>query len=655
MRGPHAHAGVLAAVGPARQRDLTAFSTSGLSLIRLRAQVNPVDDLVKWRDAGATAFILQLLSPLPAQRFVSPQSFIDQFSSELEAFLSAGGRYIEIQDEPNRADRGAGVTWQDGAGFGVWFTEVARCLHQRFGDGVRIGFPALAPSEMPRPEPAAPVDEATFLAQCQRALAHADWAALHVYWRTLEEMRAFDGAMRFLRVYLEAFPDQEFVITEFANVSPGLADSARGRQYAEFFTLMAQYDRILGASAFLLRSGDPHFAPLGLLAPDGAPRATIEELARRPRVPDPRQLWFVWPTDVRHYTQVFGEDQRGYYDCCRMSGGHNGVDLGVDPESPETSPVYAALPGTVVQVAYDEGGYGHHVRVRSYGPAGEEITLLYAHLSIIEVTIGTLVSRGDPLGRAGVAASTGTPHLHLGMRVGGVRLPPVNDALNPRPYLETRPRGLPREPYARTYVLLPPEADSRWAAAVVAGGWEGQRLTFGGSADDAGMGALELRRVVAVNPSSWDGDLAAFFEAHYPGVLYVPIEVETPDALRDWLRSLPALPDTLPVSLLPWPFGLPRTSYARTYVLLPPSVGSQWALAVVAATWEQHRFTIGRNPDDAAIGDLDVRRVIAINPQAWSGDLEAFYEAHYPGVELVIVEAQTPDELREALVRETQT
>jgi hypothetical protein len=40
-----------------------------------------------------------------------------------------------------------------------------------------------------------------------------------------------------------------------------------------------------------------------------------------------------------------------------------------------------------------------------------------------------------------------------------------------------------------------------------------------------------MRRVVAVNPAAWGDDLFAFFEAHYPGVLYVPLTAETPEQL----------------------------------------------------------------------------------------------------------------------------
>jgi hypothetical protein len=91
--------------------------------------------------------------------------------------------------------------------------------------------------------------------------------------------------------------------------------------------------------------------------------------------------------------------------------------------------------------------------------------------------------------------------------------------------------------------------------------------------------------------------------------------------------------------------GAPREQYARTYLLLPPDAGGAWAKAAVDGVWETYRFTVGGSADDAGIGDLDQRRVVAINPHEWSDDLEAFFEVHYPGVEFSEVSAESPEEL----------
>ncbi len=102
--------------------------------------------------------------------------------------------------------------------------------------------------------------------------------------------------------------------------------------------------------------------------------------------------------------------------------------------------------------------------------------------------------------------------------------------------------------------------------------------------------------------------------------------------------------------------GLPRIQYERTYVLLPPSVDVAWAYAAIKATWDKKRHTIGGNPDDAGIGDLDMRHVIAVNPHEWTEpkNLEDFYQQHYPGVEYEPITAATPQELCKKLAVEEE-
>jgi len=114
----------------------------------------------------------------------------------------------------------------------------------------------------------------------------------------------------------------------------------------------------------------------------------------------------------------------------------------------------------------------------------------------------------------------------------------VKNRENARPEPEV-PLGLPREQYARTYVLLPPGAGREWVEAILSSGaWERYRWTIGGSADDAGIGALDVRTVIAVNPRLWPGDLAQFFQTYYPGLRYIPIEAATPQELIAQLQSL---------------------------------------------------------------------------------------------------------------------
>ena len=98
--------------------------------------------------------------------------------------------------------------------------------------------------------------------------------------------------------------------------------------------------------------------------------------------------------------------------------------------------------------------------------------------------------------------------------------------------------------------------------------------------------------------------------------------------------------------------GGPRIQYERLYVLLPPGADQEWAKAVVEATWDDNRYTIGASADDAGIGNLDSRIVLVVNPDMWGGPkvLREFFDEHYPGVRYRSVSADTPEELAKILL-----
>jgi hypothetical protein len=659
-----AKAGLLVGHGPATNTDLDIIRQARIEALKLRAISNPAADLARFRDLGIHSFLVQMLSPEPGERPTTPQAFVDYFAPSVEPFVRAGVRDFEIHGEPNRADRGYGVSWDNATAFGDWFTAVADALRATFGPQLRAGFPGLTPPPPCQPGISAAVSESAFLGQSAAAIREADFVCCHVHWNNVDELRGMNHGMRFIRTYLERFPDKPLIISEFSNLDTGTSGDDKGRQYAEFYLTCAQYDgcyqdwsgnpadwpRVQAAYAFILRSPDPAYVPQTWLDGNGDPRSIAARVATRSRMPHPSDLRFAWPSEYRHYTQFYGENQQWYHDISRaLRGGHNGVDMHVDTVNPASSPVRSCLNGTVTRKVTSDEGYGNHAYVTSQIEGIGQVTLLYGHMTRVAVEKDDTVRAGQPIGSAGSTGTSTAPHLHLSLKINGVELPANGNHLNPRPYLDPPPppRGQPRVPYARTYVLLPPDADASWALAVVSAGWDSQRFTIGGSADDAGIGDLSRRRVVAVNPAAWTDDLEAFFEAHYPGVAYVPVTADAPDSLVGKLDLLPGTPITASAS--PSPRGLPRVAYARTYVLLPPAAGAVWAQAVVAATWETNRFTIGGSADDAGIGDLDFRRVVAVNPATWGDDLYAFFEVYYPGTLYVPLAAATPQELQERL------
>ncbi len=104
---------------------------------------------------------------------------------------------------------------------------------------------------------------------------------------------------------------------------------------------------------------------------------------------------------------------------------------------------------------------------------------------------------------------------------------------------------------------------------------------------------------------------------------------------------LPGAPVTAPAQ----PRGAPRVQFNRTFVLLSQSSGADW-LTAIAALVTQRGWTVGFNPDDAGMGDLNVRRVIAVNPATIGiGVTGDWFNQNYPGVQFTPVEAATLAEL----------
>lgn len=81
-------------------------------------------------------------------------------------------------------------------------------------------------------------------------------------------------------------------------------------------------------------------------------------------------------------------------------------------------------------------------------------------------------------------------------------------------------RGTPRVQYKRTYVLThPDDFDEIATAAAWALNDQDLQYTIGRSADDAGIGDLDYRRVIIINPALWPNPIRDFFAEHYPGVI----------------------------------------------------------------------------------------------------------------------------------------
>ncbi|RMG97121.1 MAG: hypothetical protein D6706_09110, partial [Chloroflexi bacterium] len=161
--------------------------------------------------------------------------------------------------------------------------------------------------------------------------------------------------------------------------------------------------------------------------------------------------------------------------------------------------------------------------------------------------------------------------------------------------------GKPRVQYGRTYLLLPPQADAPWAeaAASVVFSPNGPRWTIGGSADDAGIGDLDNRHVIAVNPAGWgsgeDGNgLPGFFNKYYPGVTYEEVIARTPEELVIVLKSILGQLPYIPVEPLSQRDG--RWASVRLGEVGSPKTIGNWGCLLVAYTMMANWMELNGTP-----------------------------------------------------------
>lgn len=114
----------------------------------------------------------------------------------------------------------------------------------------------------------------------------------------------------------------------------------------------------------------------------------------------------LWPTNDKRITQYFGWR-------------HTGLDIGI----PLGSPVYAAEDGvvTIAQGGYN-GGYGNYIVINH----GNGLQTAYGHSSVLYVSPGENVSRGQLISASGSTGRSTGPHLHFEVRINGRRVNPLS-------------------------------------------------------------------------------------------------------------------------------------------------------------------------------------------------------------------------------------
>lgn len=125
----------------------------------------------------------------------------------------------------------------------------------------------------------------------------------------------------------------------------------------------------------------------------------------------------LWPVEGR-LGSAFGERQDPI-------NGEGAFHPGIDIEASSGTPVRAAGDGTVSDARMG-AGYGREITLDH----GHDVITVYGHLSVIAVTPGEHVTRGQVIGYVGQTGRATGPHLHYEVRV---HMVPVN----PHKYLRT--------------------------------------------------------------------------------------------------------------------------------------------------------------------------------------------------------------------------
>ncbi len=221
-------------------------------------------------------------------RHPSPQQFVEKMITRINQLRPWAVKF-EIHNEPNHATgiEGWGADDKYARDFRDWYLQVLQRLRQ-LAPWAQFGFPGLAVYDVPHRDRA-------WLQICRPAINASDWLGVHIYWQ-FDNMRHPEWGLRF-RLYHEMFPDKPIEITEFGDSTPGVSPQHLADEYREYYTLLQSYPYVRSASAFILSSPDPRWAPFAWRKESGEilpVAAAVAEVPRRER--PPRVLKAEWLT-----------------------------------------------------------------------------------------------------------------------------------------------------------------------------------------------------------------------------------------------------------------------------------------------------------------------------------------------------------------------
>jgi hypothetical protein len=252
---------------------LEAVRTARLEAVRV-AQTESKATVDALRTINPASFLLARLTTPYGQAPVSSQDFRAQVEPHLGRLYRLGVRHFEVHTHPNLQFEGWGRSWEDGAGFARWFTEVVEGLRGSFPEA-QLGFPGVSPGGFVSGQRA---DARQFLEDASEGAQAADWVGVSCYWSDPASMDSLEQGRFYEEVRL-LFPDKLLFLTECGNTVPGVPWEHKGRQYLDYFRTLRDEPGLAAAFVEALPVSGRTRGTFGSTQPD--PKALLELLGRR--------------------------------------------------------------------------------------------------------------------------------------------------------------------------------------------------------------------------------------------------------------------------------------------------------------------------------------------------------------------------------------
>jgi hypothetical protein len=190
------------------------------------------------------------------ERHVTPTQFIEDTIGDVRrALAKLRGRnfVVELHNEPNVASEGLGVSWSDGATFGIWWRDLLE-RYRRALPGVRFIYPGLSPGSTVI---GTKQDHIQFIEASRDAVEAANGLGVHIYWSNTYSMQQ---ALAVLDDYMSRFRGKPIWITEASHNKGAVTPLQVAKEYLRFWKEMQSRPVVKGVTYFVASASNPDFA-----------------------------------------------------------------------------------------------------------------------------------------------------------------------------------------------------------------------------------------------------------------------------------------------------------------------------------------------------------------------------------------------------------